>query len=296
MERTFKDNENPVVRPIDTSRRSSTSTKPPIGWWEIEALMTSQETAGNEECEQFLDVENEGKGVTLRSDTWRRDPVDRTVLRALTDVSMATKGEGVLLLKKIGLVIPDRLTCDDSNLVASGVHDVSHFSTSYQSLSLERHNAMEIDDASSNELERDRLTVDEIFGIVRNIQDPEHPLTLEQLGVVSREQINVVDLLDKPSSEKSEGSCSTLHVRFTPTVPHCSMATLIGLSIKVKLLRSLPSRFKVAVSIEPGTHQSEKSVNKQLADKERVCAALENPHLLKVVNRCIRNGMTGNMT
>lgn len=29
------------------------------------------------------------------------------------------------------------------------------------------------------------------------------------------------------------------------------------------------------------------SVNKQLADKERVAAALENTHLLEVVNQCL---------
>jgi len=34
-------------------------------------------------------------------------------------------------------------------------------------------------------------------------------------------------------------------IEFTPTIPHCSMATLIGLCIRVKLLRTLPSRFKV---------------------------------------------------
>lgn len=39
---------------------------------------------------------------------------------------------------------------------------------------------------------------------------------------------------------------STVAVEFTPTIPHCSMATLIGLSIKVKLIRSLPERFKVS--------------------------------------------------
>ena len=69
-------------------------------------------------------------------------------------------------------------------------------------------------------------------------------------------------------------------VAFTPTIPHCSMATIIGLSIRVKLLRSLPPRFKVDVTIAPGTHASELAVNKQLADKERVAAALENAHLL----------------
>ena len=35
----------------------------------------------------------------------------------------------------------------------------------------------------------------------------------------------------------------------------------------MKLLRSLPDRWKVSVSISPGTHASEAAVNKQLADK-----------------------------
>jgi hypothetical protein len=67
------------------------------------------------------------------------------------------------------------------------------------------------------------------------------------------------------------------------------MATLIGLSIRVKLLRALPPRFKVTVRISPGTHDQEASVNKQLNDKERVAAALENGSLLDLVNRCVAN-------
>ncbi|GAB0195533.1 cytosolic iron-sulfur assembly component 2B [Grus japonensis] len=107
--------------------------------------------------------------------------------------------------------------------------------------------------------------------LIRSINDPEHPLTLEELNVV--EQVNDAE--------------STVAVEFTPTIPHCSMATLIGLSIKVKLIRSLPERFKLDVHITPGTHASEHAVNKQLADKERVAAALENSHLLEVVNQCL---------
>ena len=38
-------------------------------------------------------------------------------------------------------------------------------------------------------------------------------------------------------------------VHFTPTVQHCSMATLIGLSLRVKLMQTLPSRFKVGVCL-----------------------------------------------
>ncbi len=60
-----------------------------------------------------------------------------------------------------------------------------------------------------------------------------------------------------------------------------------GLCIRVKLLRSLPPRFKVTVRITPGTHSSEEAVNKQLNDKERVAAAMENGHLLELVNKCI---------
>ena len=32
---------------------------------------------------------------------------------------------------------------------------------------------------------------------------------------------------------------------------------------------------------------TEESINKQLGDKERVAAALENGHLLEVVNKCV---------
>ncbi len=77
-----------------------------------------------------------------------------------------------------------------------------------------------------------------------------------------------------------------IKVYFTPTIPHCSMALLIGLSIRVQLLRALPFRFKVTVQVTPGTHRSEFDINKQLGDKERVAAALENTSLIQVINRC----------
>ncbi|SCZ96246.1 BZ3500_MvSof-1268-A1-R1_Chr8-2g10067 [Microbotryum saponariae] len=117
---------------------------------------------------------------------------------------------------------------------------------------------------------------DEIFDLIRSITDPEHPLTLEQLAVVSAPQIHVTD-----------GARPSVHVEFTPTIPHCSMATLIGLSLRVRLLRSLPERFKVDIKVKEGSHQSENAVNKQLNDKERVAAALENSHLVSVVQQCL---------
>ena len=130
------------------------------------------------------------------------------------------------------------------------------------------------------------------------------------------------------------------------------MATLIGLCIRVKLLRALPPRFKVGpclhgsnalldcqqdvrkiclctaglaatpghsempaaathhttvcqpypclclatalqadIQLTPGSHASEAAVNKQLGDKERVAAALENPNLLQMVDRCLGSSL-----
>ncbi|KAG7668635.1 hypothetical protein Ndes2526B_g03741 [Nannochloris sp. 'desiccata'] len=115
----------------------------------------------------------------------------------------------------------------------------------------------------------------EIFEHIRDIVDPEHPYSLEQLNVVSEDAIDVDDIV------------GSVKVEFTPTVDHCSMATLIGLCIRVKLLRTLPPRFKLDILLAPGSHASENAVNKQLNDKERVAAALENPSLVSMVDKCL---------
>jgi metal-sulfur cluster biosynthetic enzyme len=210
--------------------------------------------------------------LSLPADNGAASSTDLAILQALQDASAATGGKGVSLLRNLGLSIPEN-NVEPKKAVAFPVE----FGVSIRRRDVKK---------EKSEVQRDAIDADEIFEIIGNIQDPEHPLTLEQLGVVSRSQITVQDFPD-------EDGCSKLDVRFTPTIPHCSMATLIGLCIRVKLLRSLPSsdRFKVTVRIEPGTHNSESSVNKQLSDKERVCAALENKHLLGVVNKCIAAGM-----
>ena len=55
--------------------------------------------------------------------------------------------------------------------------------------------------------------------------------------------------------------------------------------IKVKLSRFLPRGFKTRVLISPGTHVSELDINKQINDKERVAAAVENPNIGRVLMR-----------
>lgn len=55
--------------------------------------------------------------------------------------------------------------------------------------------------------------------------------------------------IDGPGQIEVDDDNNRIVVQFTPTIPHCSMATLIGLCIRVRLLRCLPPRFKVRHSI-----------------------------------------------
>lgn len=126
-----------------------------------------------------------------------------------------------------------------------------------------------------DELE-DTIDAQEVFDLISSISDPEHPLTLAQLAVV-----NLPDITVTHGNNKNE--LSEILIKITPTITHCSLATLIGLGIRVRLERSLPPRFRFRILIKEGTHQSENQVNKQLNDKERVAAACENDQLLSVV-------------
>ncbi|XP_049935634.1 protein AE7-like 1 [Nymphaea colorata] len=121
----------------------------------------------------------------------------------------------------------------------------------------------------------------DVFDFVRDIRDPEHPYSLEQLSVLSEESITVDEKLGR------------IRITFTPTVQHCSMATVIGLCLRVKLMRCFPPHFKVDINVSPGSHANEDSVNKQLNDKERVAAALENPNLRQLVDECLQSSELG---
>ncbi|XP_056696942.1 protein AE7-like 1 [Spinacia oleracea] len=120
-------------------------------------------------------------------------------------------------------------------------------------------------------------TVDplDVYDHVRDIRDPEHSYSLEQLSVLSEDSITVDDNLAR------------ILITFTPTIQHCSMATVIGLCLRVKLKHYFPPHYKVDIKVSPGSHADEESVNKQLNDKERIAAALENPNLRQLVDECL---------
>jgi len=123
----------------------------------------------------------------------------------------------------------------------------------------------------------------EIYDLISTISDPEHPLSLGSLAVVSLPDISI-----KPTiPSRPQSTLQTVTVLVTPTITHCSLATVIGLGVRVRLEQSLPPRFRIDVRIKEGSHSTATEVNKQLADKERVAAAMENGTLMGVLKRML---------
>nr|POE49406.1 mip18 family protein [Quercus suber] len=132
--------------------------------------------------------------------------------------------------------------------------------------------------STSNDDVREEIDEQEVYDLISTISDPEHPLSLGSLGVVKLDDIQILG----PPSARSR--ISTVRVLITPTTTACSLTTVIGLGVKVRLVNALPPRFRVDVRIKEGTSKTADEVNKQLGDKERVAAAMENRSLVNVVN------------
>jgi metal-sulfur cluster biosynthetic enzyme len=138
-------------------------------------------------------------------------------------------------------------------------------------------------DASDSDAEEEPIDEQEIYDLVATMSDPEHPITLGSLAVVSLPDISI-----KPTMpNRPDSNLQTVTVLVTPTIQHCSLATVIGLGVRVRLEESLPARFRVDVRIKEGTHSTAEEVNKQLADKERVAAALWNPTLQSFIKKML---------
>ena len=151
--------------------------------------------------------------------------------------------------------------------------------------SLYRTTSLSSVDASESDSDSDSEPIDEqeIYDLIATMSDPEHPITLGALAVLSLPDIAITPTIpNRPSS-----NLRTVTVLVTPTIQHCSLATVIGLGVRVRLEESLPPRFRVDVRIKEGTHSTADEVNKQLADKERVAAALWNPTLQSFIKKML---------
>ena len=75
----------------------------------------------------------------------------------------------------------------------------------YEKLGSRKQDATDYDNDYADEIDER-----EIFDYIRSIQDPEHPLTLEELNVLEFESVKI---------DRKNNVCK---IQFTPTIPHCS--------------------------------------------------------------------------
>ncbi|KAF3057052.1 hypothetical protein GL218_05999 [Daldinia childiae] len=140
------------------------------------------------------------------------------------------------------------------------------------------------DTESDDEFTAEPIDEQEVYDLISTISDPEHPLSLGQLAVVNLPDIHITP---SPSAGADPNTLTRVLVEITPTITHCSLATVIGLGVRVRLEQALPPNYRVDIVIKEGTHSQDDQVNKQLADKERVAAALENDTLRGVLDKML---------
>lgn len=282
----MKDNANPIIHSVlpDTSHTENSRIHQ-VATDYLDPFLSQQDN--NSKSIQFYSPQLLSSYHTAMCDIMDKDKHDKSASRDACNI-LKTFGNAVEDKPVSSFVWQPKVRFGTSNIF-----------TQNPSISKHQKNRNDQSHETSNRKcisnERDSITPMEIFNIIRNIQDPEHPLTLEQLNVVNIHSVNFTSYENKDgdndSNAQEQSTVPTIYIQFTPTIPHCSMATLIGLCIKVKLMRSV-NNWNIDVRIKKGTHVSETAINRQLNDKERVKASLENEHLLNVVNKCVRGVVT----
>ena len=132
----------------------------------------------------------------------------------------------------------------------------------------------EVPDVASSSLNDNEV---DVWLMLHTIRDPEFPNSISELRVLTPDGVHV------------DETVKMISIAFKPTIEHCSMATLIGLAIRIKLFNYFGPQWHYRIFVEPGSHLEEQDINKQLADKERVAAASDNPNLMRIISHMIRD-------
>lgn len=146
----------------------------------------------------------------------------------------------------------------------------------------------------------DLYTAEDIFYELSTLRDPERTAcTLAELDVVALQRCSVMytqhaDPCVAVGAKRSSDGCSSskqtgmVTVVLKPTVPHCSLMGLICICVYAKLKETLPlgvCDWKIAIKLVEGSHLQQSELEKQIADKERVAAAMENEFLMREVEK-----------
>ena len=108
------------------------------------------------------------------------------------------------------------------------------------------------------------MSIEEIvFDIISTIKDPEFPSTLAELNIVDEDWV---------TSDTING-VAYITIEWQPTIPKCSLALNIGLSMRYKLLKEMSGHPKINLFIKEGTHEKKEESrfinSRQTAQRQR---------------------------
>ncbi|MHA1208635.1 MAG: metal-sulfur cluster assembly factor [Candidatus Freyarchaeota archaeon] len=98
------------------------------------------------------------------------------------------------------------------------------------------------------------MNKEEILEVLKEVQDPEMPVSILELDMVNEDDITIE-------------SDNKVKVTFKPTSAMCPMGSVIGVLIKKKLKDKLG--VDAEVMVRPGTHMNEEMVNDIINNKEK---------------------------
>jgi len=112
----------------------------------------------------------------------------------------------------------------------------------------------------------------EILEALKNVFDPEYPLSVVDLKIVEEKDIFF-------DGEK-------IRIEFTPTTPYCPMGGIIGVLIKYALENKFNREFDIKV--KAGGHVQEAILNELLSSKEKYDETIQRLKTAGILERCIK--------
>ena len=211
---TMKDNANPVIHSISVSKHKE--RKPLIAFQQWQAL----ESQGR--ILHALELSNGNKNEPSSNHNHHHHHAKEHTIHVHS--TSGSQPNNLRLLLQAGLKLPSSSKYDSSGPSIALVRPPSfvpwsqtrqfklQFQCQQQEQQQQSSSLCVITKENPIQDKGELVDADEIFDLIRNIQDPEHPLTLEQLNVVHRDHVVVQDHANHGDDSTM---LSSVQVRFT---------------------------------------------------------------------------------
>ena len=210
---TVKENANPTIHAVRRRKTSRLSQETSVGHAELQKYSRKAVTASTSSA-WFVSNDESDWSSSLQS------TVERSVLIALQDIAIHSHiGDSATVSQKSSTKQKQKSEPENLQILKIAgffVDPTANLNFTKPLFIPYKYAIPQSTIKKSKENQRDPFDDGEIFDMIRTINDPEHPLSLEQLNVVNLEDIKVFDALSDNDLMKSEGTLlSAVEIMFT---------------------------------------------------------------------------------